>query len=161
MIATRVPKRPDLPDNYTRLAKYIAAAREEGEKLRDFWIVNCDAGEGIEDLDTALVEIEAVQALKPQTRTKSYHLVLSFRLGEEERLSPDDLKDIERAFAETLGFAEHQRVAGTHINTDNFHMHVAYNMVHPRTLKMTTPWNDYARLERTGAGHGAEVWPLC
>lgn len=28
-------------------------------------------------------------------------------------------------------------------------MHVAYNMVHPRTLKMTTPWNDYARLERT------------
>ncbi len=149
MIATRIAKKPDVRDNFTHLAQYIAAAKEEGEKLRDFWIVGCDAGEGIEDLDAALAEIEAVRAFKPKIDNKTYHLVVSVRPGEGERLSVDDLKDIERNFAKALGFADHQRVVGTHVNTDNFHMHVAYNMVDPRTLKMVTPWNDYAALERT------------
>ena len=44
MIAKKIPKRPDIPDNYKELAEYIAAAKEPGEKLDKFWIENCGAG---------------------------------------------------------------------------------------------------------------------
>ena len=60
-----------------------------------------------------------------------------------------DEVDLDLAIAEALGFGEHQRVAGTHENTDNFHMHVAINRVHPGKLTVHTPWNDYKALERT------------
>lgn len=143
MIATRIGKKSGVPDNYTRLGEYIAAAEEKGEKLHQFWIRNCDAGTNIEDLDLALLEIEAVRRQKPDIADKTYHLVVSFRPGEQDKLSKDDLMAIEAEYAKALGYADHQRVAGTHINTDNFHMHIAFNKVHPETLKVITPHRDF------------------
>jgi phage/plasmid primase-like uncharacterized protein len=147
MIAKKIPKDPNVADNYKELAHYIAAAKEPGEKLDRFWIANCGAGEKREDLDLALVEIDAVRRLKPDVKDKSYHMIVSFRPGEKERLSEQDLKDIATAYAKGLGFAEHQYVAGTHINTDNFHMHIAFNRVHPETLRLVTPFRDYKVLD--------------
>ncbi|WP_085586285.1 TraI/MobA(P) family conjugative relaxase [Thalassospira mesophila] len=148
MIAKKIPKDPNVADNYKELAHYIAAAKEPGEKLDTFWIANCGAGEKREDLDLALVEIDAVRRLKPDVKDKSYHMIVSFRPGEKERLSEQDLKDIARTYAEALGFGGHQYVAGTHINTDNFHMHIAFNKVHPQTLQVVTPYRDYKILDR-------------
>jgi Relaxase/Mobilisation nuclease domain. len=148
VIVKKIDKKPDVRDDYSHLGRYVAAAREKGEKLDKFWIVKCDAGAGLDDLDTALIEIEATRAMKPGIDDKTYHLVVSFHLGEQDKLSLEDLQDIERHFAEALGFAEHQRVAGTHINTDNFHMHVAFNKVHPFTHKVHTPHRDYATLSK-------------
>ena len=148
MIAKKIPKDPNIADNYKELAHYIAAAKEPGEKLDKFWIANCGAGEKREDLDLALVEIDAVRRLKPDVKDKSYHMIVSFRPGEKERLSDQDLKDIAQSYAKALGFAGHQYVAGTHINTDNFHMHIAFNRVHPETLQLVTPFRDYKILDR-------------
>ncbi|WP_404424230.1 TraI/MobA(P) family conjugative relaxase [Thalassospira australica] len=148
MIAKKIPKRPDIPDNYKELAEYIAAAKEPGEKLDKFWIENCGAGETLDDLELALREVYAVRLMKPEVTDKSYHMMVSFRPGEKERLSEQDLKDIASAYAEGLGFAEHQYVAGTHINTDNFHMHIAFNKIHPRTLQVVNPFRDFKLLER-------------
>lgn len=134
MIAKRIDKKPDVRDDYSNLGRYVAAARETGEKLDKFWIVNCDAGTGLGDLDTALIEIEATRTMaSADVDNKTYHLVVSLQPGEQAKLSQEDLQDIERHFAEALGFTDHQRVAGTHINTDNFHLHVAFNKVHPVT----------------------------
>ncbi|TYC64015.1 relaxase [Rhodobacterales bacterium] len=142
------------------LAKYIAAAKEKGEKLDQFWLSNCKAGEGIEDLDTAIAEIGATQKLN--TRSKSdpnYHLVVSFPEGEK----PDKevLQDIEKEFAKALGLEDHQRVVGTHINTENFHMHIQFNLVHPETFRMHTPYRDFQILQKTAAElelkHGLQV----
>lgn len=143
MIATKIGKKSGVPDNYTRLGEYIAAAEEKGEKLDQFWIRNCDAGTNLEDLDLALLEIEAVRRQKPDIADKTYHLVVSFRPGEQDRLTKDDLMAIEAEYAKALGYADHQRVAGTHINTDNFHMHIAFNKMHPETLKVITPHRDF------------------
>ncbi len=148
MIATRIGKKSGVPDNYTRLGQYIAAAEEKGEKLHQFWIRNCDAGTNIEDLDLALLEIEAVRRQKPDIADKTYHLVVSFRPGEQDKLSIDDLMAIEAEYAKALGYGDHQRVAGTHINTDNFHMHIAFNKVHPETLKVITPHRDFKILAK-------------
>jgi hypothetical protein len=149
MIPKRIDKKPDVRDDYSNLGRYVAAAREKGEKLDKFWIVNCDAGAGLGDLDTALIEIEATRTMaSAEVDNKTYHLVMSFQPGEQDKLSLDDLQDIERHFAEALGFADHQRVAGTHINTDNFHLHVAFNKVHPVTGKVHTPYRDFAALSK-------------
>ncbi|WP_142850697.1 TraI/MobA(P) family conjugative relaxase [Telmatospirillum sp. J64-1] len=148
MIAKKVPKQADIPDNFTRLGEYIAAAEEEGEKLDHFWIRNCDSGTGLEDLDLALAEIEAVRKMRPTVANQTYHLVVSFRPDDREKLSREDLADIAQAYAEGLGFGEHQYVAGTHVNTDNFHMHLAFNRVHPHTLKTHNPFRDFIDLAR-------------
>ena len=148
MIAKKIPKDLNIADNYKELAHYIAAAKEPGEKLDRFWIANCGAGEKREDLDLALVEIDAVRRLKPDVKDKSYHMIVSFRPGEKERLSDQDLKDIAGTYAEALGFGGHQYVAGTHINTDNFHMHIAFNKVHPQTHQVVAPFRDYKILDR-------------
>ncbi|MFC3674946.1 TraI/MobA(P) family conjugative relaxase [Ferrovibrio xuzhouensis] len=145
MIAKRIDIEPE-NDNYERLADYIAAAPEEGEKLDDLWIVNCDAGETLDDLPLAKKEIKATQALNQTAKSgKTYHLMVSFR---DERPSPEALRDIEREFAQALGFGEHQRIAGTHINTENFHLHIAINKIHPVTLKVHMPFRDFKVLEK-------------
>ena len=147
MIPRRIDKAPDVADDFTHLAEYIAAAREDGEKLDQFWIANCDAGTDLADLDAAAAEVEAVRMQKPQTLNKTYHLVISLHPGEEAKLDKADLQDIVRHYAEALGFAEHQYVVGSHLNTDNHHIHVAFNRVHPETFKVHAPFNDFKALE--------------
>lgn len=163
MIATKIGKKSGVPDNYTRLGEYIAAAEEKGEKLHQFWIRNCDAGTNIEDLDLALLEIEAVRRQKPDIADKTYHLVVSFRPSDQDKLTTDDLMAIEAEYAKALGYEDHQRVAGTHINTDNFHMHIAFNKVHPETLKVVTPHRDFKLLAKVSREmerkHGLAIDP--
>ncbi len=143
MIAKKIERR--CKDNFGRLAEYIAAAKDKGEKLAGLWTANC--GEDETDLDLAIAGAEATQALNTRSKAdKTYHLIISFRPG--ERPSLDGMKEIERSFAKALGFSEHQRIAAGHEDTENFHMHVAYNKVHPETLAVHTPWNDYPALER-------------
>ena len=148
MIPKRIDRKPEVRDNFSDLGRYVAAAKDVGEKLDQFWIVNCDAGAGKDDLELALMEIEATRMAKPDIADKTYHLVVSFRDGDREKLSADDLKDIERNFAEALGYGDHQRVAGTHINTDHWHMHVAINKIHPVTGRCHTPRQDFKTLAK-------------
>jgi len=131
---------------YGRLAEYIAAAQENGEKLHSLWMEKCDARTDLEDLALAIIEVEATQKLNNRSNSdKSYHLLISFR-KEDKIPCADDLKEIERAFAKALGFVDHQRIIGCHQNTDNFHMHVAYNKVHPDTLAIHIPFGDFKKL---------------
>ena len=123
-------------------------------------MVNTLGGEDVEDLELAIREIRAVQALNTQIKgDKSYHLIVSLRAG--ERPSADAMADIEREFAQALGFGEHQRVAATHENTGNYHLHVAVNRVHPVTGKGHWPSFDYRTLEEVSrameAKYGLEV----
>ena len=145
MIAKRVQRRSG--DDYGRLARYLEAASDPGEKLDRLWMVNCDAGDTAEDLELAIAEIEATQAQNMRaTGDKTYHLILSFR---NDRPDPEALRQIEWQFAAALGFGQHQRVAATHVNTDNFHMHIAINKIHPESGRSVTPFRDFEALEAT------------
>lgn len=144
MIATKKPKKE--PGAFRDLAEYIAAAKEDGEKLEQLWIVNAKGGETLDDLEMAILEVDATQALNTRVKiNKSYHLVVSFR---DEQPSPEALRDIDREFAKALGFEEHPRVVGTHVNTDNFHMHIGYSRIHPKTLLAHSPEYDYREMEK-------------
>ena len=143
MIGKKI-KDPEIKTRYRKIAEYIAAAKGAGEKLHALWVENCDTG--ADDLDLAIREIEATQSLSNRTRKhKTYHLVISFR-NEDEIPDLQTLKEIERAYAKALGFEAHQRVVGTHINTQNFHIHVGYNKIHPHTGNVHTPFRDFKAL---------------
>ena len=70
-------------------------------------------------------------------------MLISFRPEDEARLTPEILNAIELRFADALGFGEHQRHCGVHQNTNNLHMYVAYNMIHPEKLTRHEPYRDH------------------
>ncbi len=125
MISTRIPCKLE-NDNYGRLASYIADASHQGEKSLMSWCAGCWAGD---DYELAMQEVADTQALNTRTtQPKTYHLVISFRPEDESKLTPEVFKAIEERFAQALGLSEHQRHCGVHVNTENLHMHIAYNM---------------------------------
>ena len=133
-------------DNYGALARYIADAGHEGEKCLAFWCAGCAADD---DYDLAIIEAQAVQSMNTRSRKeKTYHLLVSFRPEDEARLTPEAFKAIEERFAAALGFSEHQRHCGIHKNTNNVHMHISYNMVHPERLTRHEPFRDYATRDK-------------
>ena len=69
MITKRVTRRSG--DHFGRLARYLAATGDKGEKPDSLWLAGCDAGpdgdainpgDDLEDLELAIAEIEATQA---------------------------------------------------------------------------------------------------
>ena len=145
MISRRISRQAE-NDDYRRLARYIRAADHGDEKCLMSWCAGCWAGD---DYDMAIREVADTQALNTRTtREKTYHLIVSFRPEDEAKLTPEILKEIELQFAKALGFQEHQRHCGVHKNTNNLHMHVAYNMIHPEKLARHEPFRDYHTRDR-------------
>jgi hypothetical protein len=141
MISRHIKRSPE-NDSYRNLANYIADARHDGGKTLLAWCSGCWSGG--DEYELAISEVEATQALNTRSiGTKAYHLIVSFRPEDEARLSPEIFKTIELEFAKALGFEEHQRHAGVHKNTDNIHLHVAYNKIHPERYTCRTPYFDY------------------
>jgi hypothetical protein len=121
--------------NFGELARYCRDADHAGEKCLMSWQAGCWA----EEYDLAIVEIEATQEMNSRARSdKTYHLIISFRPEDESKLTPDTFKEIEEHCAAALGLSEHQRCCGVHKNTNNLHMHVAYNLIHPEKLTIAT-----------------------
>lgn len=133
-------------DDYGRLARYVTDASHEGEKCLAAWAAGCWAGD---DYELAITEIEDTQALNLRTgKEKTYHLIVSFRPEDEALLTIEKYKEIEKEFAKTLGYEEHQRHCGVHKNTANVHMHVAYNMIHPEKLTRHEPYRDFHKRDK-------------
>lgn len=125
-----------------KLGDYVLDEAHDGEKVAWAYATNCESDE----LGIAVKEILAIQALNKTARTdKSYHLVVSFPVG--ERPSREVMEDIVRELCEAIGFEDHQRIAAVHRNTDNWHMHIAINRVHPKTLRCVEPYYDHYRLQ--------------
>lgn len=124
------------------LGQYILDADHAGEKVAWAHATNC----ATEDVGWAVKEILATQAANKTAKAdKSYHLVVSFPAG--ERPTREQLEDIEQALCDAIGMGDHQRVAAVHQNTDNWHMHIAINRIHPKTLRAIEPYYDQYRLQ--------------
>lgn len=89
----------------------------------------------------AIREIEATQKRNTRSRNdKTYHLVISFREGEQ--LDKNVLNQIEDRLIDKIGLGEHQRISALHTDTNNWHLHVAINKVHPSTFRNIEPYYD-------------------
>lgn len=123
---------------WTRTAEYVVDLNGEGDKVLWSRISNCEAELPV----LAIAEIEATQAQNTRSKAdKTYHLVISFPEGEKP--SREQLDDIEDEICGALGYAEHQRISAVHQDTENRHLHVAINKVHPESLTVLEPYRDY------------------
>ena len=142
MISRHIPIEPE-NDNYGRLARYIARTGEYAEDKEKPSLVWCAGCVGGDDYAEGIAEVQDVQALNTRVASnKTYHLVVSFRPEDEAKLTPDILRDIELRFTQALGLSEHQRHCAVHTDTQNIHMQIAYNLIHPVTLNRNDhPWD--------------------
>ncbi|NML16994.1 relaxase/mobilization nuclease domain-containing protein [Azohydromonas sp. G-1-1-14] len=132
------------------LVGYLENDQGTLERVGEVRITNCAA----HTLSAAVAEMLATQHLNTRARgDRTFHLIVSFQAGEQP--TPEQLRTIEERICQSLGFAEHQRVSVVHHDTDNVHMHVAINKIHPTRHTMHEPYLAYrtlakvcARLER-------------
>jgi len=64
------------------------------------------------------------------------HWIVSWRQGEQPTAPQAD--EAVRIFLNELGLEEHQCIYALHRNTDNYHLHLAVNRVHPDTERVVT-----------------------
>lgn len=141
MIIKHVPMRSVKKSDFAGLAEYITDEQGKTERVGLFTTTNCDA----DTITTVIGEVLATQRLNTRaTGDKTYHLLVSFRPGE----NPDAkvLKAIEKRICSGLGYGEHQRVSVIHYDTDNLHVHIAINKIHPKRLTMQEPYRAYQTL---------------
>ena len=124
--------------SFKNLVHYLCDSQNKQERVGKVVITNCYS----EDINWAVMEVQSTQALnKRAVSDKTYHLVISFPEG--ERVSEAVLAKIEAQFCKKLGFTEHQRIRVVHLDTDNLHMHIAINKVHPTQLTLHEPYRDF------------------
>lgn len=141
MIAKHVPMRSRGKSDFAGLVQYITDAQSKTERLGLITLTNCEAG----TVQAATDEVLATQHMNTRASgDKTFHLLVSFRAGEQ----PDggELKAIEERICAGLGYGEHQRVSAVHHDTDNLHIHVAINKIHPTRKTMHDPFQSYRTL---------------
>ena len=135
-------KQKDLPadmrvnDQVGNLVSYMA--ERKGAVVR---VTNCN----FDNTELAIKEIQSVQSQNTRSkREKTYHLVVS--LAEGERPGSDILRQIEDEIVDHIGLGDHQRISAVHTNTDNWHIHIAINKVHPISYRNVEPYFDHFKL---------------
>ncbi|WP_338141600.1 TraI/MobA(P) family conjugative relaxase [Xanthomonas vasicola] len=141
MIAKHVPMRSLKKSDFAGLVKYITSEQGKTERLGHIAVTNCAA----QTLNAVTAEVMATQQANTRAEgDKTYHLLVSFRAGEKPDV--DTLRAIEERICAGLGFGEHQRVSAIHHDTDNLHIHIAINKIHPTRNTIHEPYRAYRTL---------------
>ncbi|MCG6316664.1 relaxase/mobilization nuclease domain-containing protein [Vibrio alginolyticus] len=141
MIAKHIPMRSSNKSDFSGLVRYLTDTQSKEHRLGQVRLTNCDA----DSIRDAICEILATQQTNTRAKgDKTYHLIISFRAGEQ--VNSDVLSKIEERICESLGFGEHQRISAVHNDTDNLHVHVAINKIHPSRHTIHEPYYSHRTL---------------
>ena len=135
MITKHVAMKSVKKSDFAELVKYMTDEQEKNERIGYVLVTNCQSDRP----DAAVLEIINTQGKNTRAESdKTFHLVVSFPAGEQ----PDDavLKEIEAKLCDGLGYGEHQRVSVVHHDTDNLHIHIAINKIHPTRYTLLDPY---------------------
>ena len=116
----------------SRLASYIR--EPERENLQEKCIYAGALGFITDEPQSQTAEMIALAQEAVRSKDTINHYVLSWREGEQP--SPEQVEEAVSIFMEELGVKNHQAIYGLHADTDNLHLHLAINRVHPETLKV-------------------------
>lgn len=150
MIAKQLPMNNKNKSSFTRLVNYLTnnqpgKNQEKEVRVDGIAITNCLNPDSIE---WAMQEIQMTQDMNKRAKSdKTYHLLISFPKG--EKLEHEQLWEIEDRICKDLGFGEHQRISAIHIDTDNLHIHVGINKIHPTKYTIFEPYQDYKTLAKS------------
>ncbi|WP_051861804.1 TraI/MobA(P) family conjugative relaxase [Ferrovum myxofaciens] len=77
-----------------------------------------------------------------------YHVAINWQ--EDEHPTPEQAEHASKYIMQALGYADHQAAWAIHRDTDNDHVHLVINRVHPLALKAISPpfKKDYVILDR-------------
>lgn len=88
----------------------------------------------IENCKMAALEMDLTAKQNQQCRSAKFlHLV--FSLNQNENLSKDDWQYIAKQVLKCIGVDEHQAIGFVHQDTENEHLHLVINRIHPATFK--------------------------
>lgn len=138
MIAKHIPMKSIKKSDFSELTKYLTDDQNKNERVGYVSFTNCEA----QTLDGVIAEVLATQHQNKRAESdRTYHLLISFRPGEQ----PDNetIQAIEERICDGLGFGEHQRVSAVHHDTDNLHLHIAINKIHPIRHTIHDPYYDH------------------
>ncbi len=96
-------------------------------------------------LATAAAEMKAVAAQNSRVKDPVYHVILSW--PQSEKPTDDQAFDCALHAMDAVGMAEHQYVFAIHHDTDNVHLHMTVNRVHPDSYNAVYPDRDYFKLD--------------
>lgn len=139
------------------LSNYIAEpAKQNGrEKCIHFGAL----GFVCSDLKSQRAEMLALATDATRSPDPINHYVLSWRAG--ERPTPEQADEAVLMFIEHLGLIGHQAFYGLHDDTDNMHMHVMVNRVHPdngRVVEINKGFDKKAGHEAIAKIEHAQGW---
>ncbi|QIN36820.1 TraI/MobA(P) family conjugative relaxase [Legionella longbeachae] len=138
MIIRHIPMKKTRLSSFSGLVKYLCNQQNKQERVGKIRLSNCNSIDPM----WAVQEVLATQAKNQRaTGDKTYHMLISFAPGENP--SVQVLQEIEDTVASSIGFKEHQRISVVHHDTDNLHIHVAINKIHPQTFNMIEPYRAY------------------
>lgn len=138
MIIKHVPMRRQEKSRFSRLVSYLTDTQGKEVRVGEVSVTNCLSG----TVEAAEAEILATQQMNRRAcGEKTYHMLMSFRSGEQVDFKV--LKAIEERICTALGFSEHQRMSVVHHDTENLHVHIAVNKIHPTRLTMHEPYFPY------------------
>lgn len=144
MIARRLRMNSASKSNVKNLIQYLTCTQGHEQRVGEIRTCNCYS----DDPMLAGIEMSVTQRRNYRAKgDKTYHLILSFR--EDENPNPETLHAIEDEVCEALGFGEHERLSVVHMDTDNLHIHLCINKIHPQRLTMHEPYYDHKTLAAT------------
>lgn len=162
MIGKVADHRRDGRSSFRTLLRYLVEREDDGE---DVWAAAdmpaapmydegpCRARVGAVScetsclaLDTAAAEMDGSAAMNRRVKDPVYHFVVSWPA--DEKAGDDEAFGAARHALDRLGMSDHQYVAAIHRDTDNVHVHVMVNRVHPETYKVQDVSRDYFALDR-------------
>lgn len=139
MIARSLRMNNATKSNIIRLVSYLTDSQGHDQRVQGIHLTNCDS----DTAEWAALEILTTQKQNTKAKgDKTYHLMLSFH----EVPSLELLKKMEEQVCAKLGFEGHQRISVAHGDTENFHLHVAINKIHPTRLTIQEPYYDHTKL---------------
>ena len=138
MIARHIQINKAHKSSVSSLVNYLTDSQGKKERVGAVWCTNC-ISEETEDVVHEMINTQQIN--KRATSSKTYHLLISFH--KEDNPTEDVMKTIEARLCEELGYEEHQRISVVHIDTDNPHIHVAINKIHPEKYTLHSPTRDY------------------
>lgn len=138
MIIKHVPMRTLRKSNVVSLVNYLTNTQGRQERVGEITLTNCQSDRH----DAVSLEMLNTQSLNTRAQSdKTYHLIISFRPGEGP--SASTLRAIEARVCRRLGFGAHQRVSVLHHDTNNVHLHLAINKIHPTRYTLHEPYKAY------------------
>ncbi|MFO0777224.1 MAG: TraI/MobA(P) family conjugative relaxase [Nitrospira sp.] len=138
MILKHVPMRSLRKSSVVSLVDYLTNTQGRQERVGEITVTNCHSDRH----DAASLEMVNTQSLNQRAQSdKTYHLIVSFRPGELPSVAT--VRAIEARVCQRLGFGEHQRVSVVHHDTNNVHLHLAINKIHPTRYTLHEPYQAY------------------